>query len=508
MAMIQYDQDLALEYLNVGLADGALQIAGIDGAETISSPYDFDLEIVCTEPDGLAPETIDELLTARVRIPLDVISAQPRSVWGVISRVEFIGFTDDAPGGDSFARYYIEVVPRFWRTRLTHRSRCFVETSFPDVLRLVLAEYGLTESVDFELRLLDEVNDYDSRPDRMIVQFEESDFAFLSRWMERLGMSYFFEQDHDRERMVITDDNSKLAPAPAHAQVTLHPGLGNLSPGQITDLRRVTSAQPRNVHVRDFSHRDGKYERSQMLGANAQIDPQHAGAPFGIQAHYGDDHPVDEGSLKRAAMIRAESWTCRKRIYSARSVNVDWAPGQTFELRDTGVGELDIHYVITSVTHRFGEGTPYTNAIEAVERDLANYRPRRTTPWPRIEGVVPARIDDARADPASTAPVDDYGRYRVVIPYDAYGTFGQTPAATAWIRKAEPYAGPRHGAHFTLHSGAEVLLAHVNGDPDRPVIVGAMPNAANPSPVTLREPTRSAIRTRSGILFDFEDDAR
>ena len=106
---------------------------------------------------------------------------------------------------------------------------------------------------------------------------------------------------------------------------------------------------------------------------------------------------------------------------------------------------------------------------------------------------------------SSAAPIDDQGRYRVVFPYDLYGEHGGR--ATRWVRKAEPYSGPSYGMHFTLHVGAEVAIAHTYGDPDRPIIVGSMPNPSMTSPLVSDIATRSAIRTRSGILIDFEDDA-
>jgi type VI secretion system secreted protein VgrG len=56
-----------------------------------------------------------------------------------------------------------------------------------------------------------------------------------------------------------------------------------------------------------------------------------------------------------------------------------------------------------------------------------------------------------------------------------------------------------------LHCGAEVLVAHVNGDPDRPVLVGAVPNPATKSPSIDANATQSVVRTASGIHIEHED---
>lgn len=67
---------------------------------------------------------------------------------------------------------------------------------------------------------------------------------------------------------------------------------------------------------------------------------------------------------------------------------------------------------------------------------------------------------------------------------------------------AQPFAGPGYGMHLPLRRGTEVLVAFANGDPDRPIIVGALYNATSPSPVVGANATRHQIRSSSGVLFE------
>jgi type VI secretion system secreted protein VgrG len=102
------------------------------------------------------------------------------------------------------------------------------------------------------------------------------------------------------------------------------------------------------------------------------------------------------------------------------------------------------------------------------------------------------------------APIDDRGRYTLVMSYECVAAEREGQVRRK-VRMAQTSNGADYGFHFPLHVGAEVVVMHVDGDPDRPVIVGSIPNQATVSPVTDAVPTKSRIKTKSGILVEFED---
>jgi type VI secretion system secreted protein VgrG len=69
----------------------------------------------------------------------------------------------------------------------------------------------------------------------------------------------------------------------------------------------------------------------------------------------------------------------------------------------------------------------------------------------------------------------------------------------------QPHAGTGYGMHFPLHPGVEVAIAFEDGDPDRPLIVGAVPNAVTVSPVTRPNANVSRIQTASGVRITIRD---
>lgn len=78
---------------------------------------------------------------------------------------------------------------------------------------------------------------------------------------------------------------------------------------------------------------------------------------------------------------------------------------------------------------------------------------------------------------------------------------GDAPSSRL-VRLAVPFAGRGDGLHFPLRPGTEVLCAFVNGDPHRPVIVGAVTNPEAPSAVTEPDAHRNRITTTTGILIE------
>jgi len=487
---LHLDNALLFDTSAEGFNPGDFVCEGMQSLESLSTPYEVSLDLVCRIDGGVSPTAADELLVGNCQV-----SYGPGGIHRISGVLRELERVDIHPSG-TVSRYRAVMVPRFWLSTLSYRSRVFNELNIPGILEEVLAEMSLVAGTDYELRL---VGDYPVR--EYVVQYEETDFAFMSRWMERLGIFYFFEQTDNGEKLIIADNNSELLEVidnPACTYGTSAGGPGAV--GAVHEMRRRHRRMPLTQYVGDFNWRTPQ----RRVSAEVPIDENYG---VGLVAHYGD-HFKDDDQGELYAQVRAEALMVHKTHFRGWTSNPDFKPGQRFSLTGSPMGELDIEYLITSVEHQavqHGDGAgsgSYRNDVQAIPYDV-QYRAPRHTRWPRIDGVMTAKIDAESV--SSAAPVDDDGRYQVVMPYDLGGEHGGK--ATRWIRKAEPYSGPQYGMHFSLHVGTEVLLAHIGGDPDRPVIIGAVPNPTTSSPLTRSNSTRSAIRTRSGILIDFEDDA-
>src|SRR6185437_1707118 len=89
-------------------------------------------------------------------------------------------------------------------------------------------------------------------------------------------------------------------------------------------------------------------------------------------------------------------------------------------------------------------------------------------------------------------------RVRVRFPWDQRPDLDDGTPSSDWVRVSQFWAGHGYGARYTPRVGHEVLASFMQGDPDRPVVVGRVYNPQNPPPYDLsQEPTKSTVKSQS-----------
>jgi len=502
--------DHRLEGVEIAVASGAfpdeyLRLHGVWGHEAISRLFEYDLVFSRTGDVPFTFAELDKLMGAPCAVTLG-----PRPgdvVHGVLQSVSFIDAARTvAP------RYRARLVPTAWLLTLAKPNRLFQNLTIPALLESVLGQYGLAKGNDFEIRATNPgpAHEY-------IVQFDESDWDFLQRWMEHEGLSYWFEHGASAEKLVIADA-SQHATEIDDPKVLSYRERNNLSTGRIATVWDFGFEQkriPARVAVFDYNYRNPGVD----LFVKQDVDTKRG---FGSVFHYGE-HFKDNDQGKAIATARAERHLAERVTFRGATDCARFRVGHYFELDGHHHDELDQKYLITEIHHGAGVplpaddpalevgSTPKAGAIDlAPQRYRARFaaiplttpfRPERVTRIPRIDGVLHAHVE---ADGAGEyAQIDSVGRYKVRLPFDGGAAKGSK--ASRWIRMAQPYAGAGYGSHFPLHKGAEVLLVHVNGDPDRPIIVASVPNAHTVTPSTSANATQSVIHTASGLRIEMED---
>jgi type VI secretion system secreted protein VgrG len=332
------------------------------------------------------------------------------------------------------------------------------------------------------------------------VQYEESDFDFISRLLEYHGIHYHFSQNPTCECLVVGDDNRAFVEVSGFERVAHQTRAATDGEGGLREMTCRRQPLTGKVNVRDYNW------RTPTTPLREEHDCDSATGQ-GVSDFFGD-HFADGAEGAALAQIRAEEMMVHREVYGAQSSIRQLRAGAKVELHGHLSPDFDQEYLVIEVEESMGGaggesrgGSGYSSSIRAITFETP-FRPGRRAKWPRIDGIVNAKID---GEVRSTAtPIDGEGRYKVAIPYDTKAKGGGK--ASRWVRMAQPSAGNGYGMHFPLHVGTEVAIMHVNGDPDRPIIIGAVPNAETLSPVNSNNATHSQIKTGSGLLIEFDDD--
>lgn len=476
-----------------GLPRGTV-VAGFRGEEAVSTLYRFGVGVV-VHHDEL---DMDGVVRARAALRADFGESAPSwVVHGIIASMELL----HAWGGKMLCR--ATLVPRLWELTHSIHSRVYTDNTIVEIIEAVLKNNGLT-SADYALRL------QQSYPRREhVCQYKETDYAFISRWMEREGMYFFFEQTDDAEKLVIADELSAHEPSrTVPVRYVPRSGSDAMAREAFDRFRCTSSALPQTVLLTDYDYLHPKLD----VSGSSEVAP----SGRGVISLYGENFATpNQGG--RYAKVRAEELRARQRVFCGRGRVFQLRSGYRFKLEEHPQPALNATYLAIAVEHYCNQATEqpelmklcgldssdeYRVEASAIRSDV-QYRAPFRHPWPRIDGYEHATI----AGPADSpyAQIDEHGRYKLRLHFDESDLVDGS--ATTWVRMMQPHSGVNEGFHFPLRKGTEALLFFLGGDPDRPVIAGVVPNSITPSKVTSANHTMNVVQTGGLNRMEMRDDA-
>jgi type VI secretion system VgrG family protein len=485
------DETKRFTFVSQGMPDDTFAVVEFKGIEGISKLYEFDITLASDDGEIDLKGVLQNPATLTIKG-----GDQDLPIHGAVAQFEQLNEVK----GHYFYRALL--VPRLRQADLYHENQLFLDKKVPDIIEEILKQAGLTTQ-DYELKLTRNYPQWE-----YICQYRETDFDFICRWMEREGIYYYFEQGEQNEKIIITDSSTAHKDIPGDAKIPYFTASG-LAPEEeaIKALVCTQKMLPKKVILKDYNYRKPSLE----LKAEAEVDSKGRGDVY----LYGE-HFKDPGQGNELAKIRAEEIKCRENIFHGEGTAPNLCPGFFFTLDGHYRDSYNQKYLILEVEHEghqtgaFWSGVgekpaegeeklTYANSFTAIPSDV-QFRPERTTPKSKFSGTMNATVD--AAGDGKNAEVDDQGRYKIILPFDQSGN--KDGKASRWVRMAQPYAGSEYGMHFPLHKGAEVLLTFVDGDPDRPIISGSVPNPETTSPVTSDNQTTSVVRDNFGneMIFD------
>lgn len=498
-------QDRMMTFSTPGFAEDFLLINKMSATEGISELFRFDVELLHEESKkGDEPTVLDvkKILGQGAGIAVGQREGIYRFFNGIISH-----FSQGNRDAD-FTIYYATIVPDVWVLTQKAQSRIFQHMSVPDILKKVFTGF----KVNYELQ-----GTFDPR--NYCVQYRETDFDFASRLMEEEGIYYYFEHDDKGHTMIVANTPQSHKDCPRKTKIPffldvsdkedfissirtwqvdykVQPGVVRLwdhcfeLPGKKLEAEKKASLQVKTA--------DDKLEIYDYPGEYAKrydgIDKAGGEQASNIQKIFQDN--------QRTTSVRMQEIDAQYKIASGVSDCCTLTAGYRFELEKHPNNDFNGQYVLVSVTHQVEQSPTYDSGMEVTDAYRNSFtciplaipfRPRRKTLKPVVQGSQTATVVGPAGEEIFT---DKYGRVKVQFHWDRDGK--NNADSSCWMRVAQGWAGKRWGSIFIPRIGMDCIVDFLEGDPDRPIIVGAVYNAETMPPYKLPdEKTKSTIKSDS-----------
>jgi type VI secretion system secreted protein VgrG len=401
--------------------------------------------------------------------------------------------------------YQVVIVPKIWL--LNHRvgNRIYQHLTIPDIVDALLGEWQIEPTWRI---------DRGSFPTlEYKVQYDETDYVFLSRLLEEAGITIGFDDSGGGEsRLTLSDNPQKADPRPGGA--VRYVDNPNLAAEQqlITRLHYTEEVRPGAHVIRDDDFRRPAFE----LFGNAptaappedKLEQYHyqPGAFLVEPGQAGDTPAADDRGIARNDQKFGDDRASRALLASRagkRALRFDTnvsglRPGAVFSVSGHTRADVDGQgLLVTSLTLQGAVGEAWVMTGEAVFADT-RFVPPQKTPRPQVYGVQSAVVVGPAGDEIHT---DEFGRVRVQLPWDREGKNDQT--SCCWIRVSYGWGGQGYGMISIPRVGQEVLVNFIEGDPDRPILTARLYNQTQPVAYTLPDnKTISTNKSDSSVGHD------
>ena len=378
----------------------------------------------------------------------------------------FSGHVGRAMVGETTVRstaYTLELRP--WLYFLNQGSACriFQDKTVPEIVKKVANEAGYAD-------LKKDLNQ--SYPKlEYVVQYNESDFNFVSRLLEEAGIFYYFTHTKGHTTLVLADSTQGYQSGPELKWI------GNNFPKTpdacIWNTCLNQSVQPTMVQVDGYNY----------LTPTAKLTAK-CGQGYPAKSTFNTGHLTQaEGeNLATSSLSGFESYSQQ---LTAQSSHSSLKVGMTFNIKGCPRSELNKKWLVTSLEGSFAEGGDCLLNIKAIPGDKI-FRPHKRHFHPPINGPLTAVVCGKAGEKIWT---DEHGRVKVRFHFDHKTVADEK--ASAWLRVAQGWGGEGHGSWFFPRVGDEVLINFIGGDPSCPIIVGSVYNAAAKPPWPL--PTKNTV---------------
>jgi type VI secretion system secreted protein VgrG len=477
--------------VSCALGRNTLVLYRMRGREELGRLAQWDLELLADRSNL----DIATMLGSDFSLSLDIPGGGAREYNGIVTAFELARPASTQPNLP--ALYRATVRPRLWLLTRASHCRFFHRMTVPAIIAKVLGDYR----IDFENKCSATYPEVEH-----CAQYRETDFDFVSRLAEREGIYYFIAHEGGKHRLILTDSSQVHGATPYCAELPFRP-----QPATPHEHAWVyawsTGGEVATgiVEINDYDFEKPSQSAQQGLLArglrSARFDP----AVYAMQEHApGYTQPADAERLARA---HVEAHQASNGFASARTTARAIWPGGLVRLAGHPLAAQNREHLVVSAEYAIhsddylstldAHARPpvFDCAFRALPRD-AGFRAARSTPRARVAGPQTAVVVGPEGEEIHT---DRYGRIKVQFHWEQLEAQEvRESLQRCWVRVAQPWAGKGYGAFFLPRIGQEVLVQFIEGDPDRPLVIGSVYNAAQTTPCELpAKMARTTLKSRT-----------
>lgn len=455
-------QEKRLLRIDTPLGDDTFIALDLQGEEANSELFQFQVSLASADFDIGPGDMVGQKVTASIHYNTE----HTRYLNGIVSQFHAYGVED------GLRKYRITLVPTMWLLTLCERSAMYAGKTTKDIVSSILRAAGV------EFKYLAAVND----KREYCIQYQETDFAFVTRMLAEEGLSFYFSQNDGNHEVVIVDKNSQYVDCgEALVECEEEEGATAANESRILQWQRQYQLHTGKVGISGYlesAASKGKYSfvttnNKTLKLTNYQRDFHESAVPYLLKNELPDYGA--KLTQKKTAELMIETEEAAYDIGHGASNCCSFMAGGRFELKHRIKSESG-KYLITRVHHRAtasNQGSEYTNSFECVPSTIPMH-PAPPKNRIRISGPHLAKVVEVKAgeNPGASDP-----QLMVKLCF-----FWDEENTSCWVRVMQNFAGKNQGAVFVPRRDSEVVVEFIGGDPDRPLVVGAVFNSDNKAP--------------------------
>lgn len=465
-----------------------------EASEALSELFTYQIEAASKTENA----DLQNIMSEKCSIKFVLKNKTERVFNGTLVDAQWLGREDDL--------HVYRFTLRPWLWLLSQRADCriFKNKTALDIIKEIFGKEG---SASFEDRTSESLQPID-----YCVQYRETDLEFVLRLMEQYGIYYYFRHSEGDHKLVLCDSRSAHDPVQASAEPSFRGGDGSYP------FVRAGSRMPRSAveHLTHWSTlrrlRTGKFELRDYDFQQSEADlTAQAEEGFAKAASYeAYDYPgayTQRGQGEQFARILAQAEQAQDDRRHATGDAPSLHPGALMKMSGHPTGAENIEYLVVRATHAFGvqsyrsskrpDDSLYHGSYELQKSDR-RFRAPVVTPRPTVYGPHTAKVvGEKNKGEEGDIDVDEFGRILLRFHWDRED--GSTSCRT---RVAQMWAGKGWGGQIIPRIGQEVIVEYVEGNPDLPLVTGAVVNDQHMPPYELPQ-----NKTQSGLKSESTDGA-